>query len=79
VTYALGLWSSLLCKIKIAGLDVSCRPIGMYVLFVETISALPSSLDADDIEDFCGLAQYYASKTPQSFRRVRKCDIITGS
>ncbi|WAR04935.1 TBC23-like protein [Mya arenaria] len=24
---------------------------------------------AEDIEDFCSLAQYYASKTPQSFRR----------
>ncbi|XP_052258806.1 TBC1 domain family member 23-like isoform X2 [Dreissena polymorpha] len=36
---------------------------------VELISSFPSALEAEDIEDFCTLAQYYASKTPQSFRR----------
>ncbi|KAL3885206.1 hypothetical protein ACJMK2_025294 [Sinanodonta woodiana] len=36
---------------------------------VEMISLFPSALQAEDIEDFCSLAQYYASKTPQSFRR----------
>lgn len=35
-----------------------------------TIKSSPSALEANDIEDFCSLAQYYASKTPQSFRRV---------
>ena len=35
-----------------------------------TISALPCQLSAEDIEDFCSLAQYYASRTPQSFRKV---------
>ena len=38
---------------------------------VEILKSAPAALEADDIEDFCSLAQYYASKTPQSFRRVR--------
>ena len=37
----------------------------------DKLATFPSALDADDIEDFCSLAQYYASRTPQSFRRVR--------
>ncbi|XP_013415519.1 TBC1 domain family member 23 [Lingula anatina] len=36
---------------------------------IEKIVGFPSALEAEDIEDFCSLAQYYASKTPQSFRR----------
>ncbi|XP_064618289.1 TBC1 domain family member 23-like [Liolophura sinensis] len=36
---------------------------------IELIETFPAALEADDIEDFCSLAQYYASKTPQSFRR----------
>ncbi|XP_052805288.1 TBC1 domain family member 23-like isoform X2 [Mya arenaria] len=36
---------------------------------VGLITSFPASLEAEDIEDFCSLAQYYASKTPQSFRR----------
>ncbi|KAL4229019.1 hypothetical protein ACF0H5_012057 [Mactra antiquata] len=36
---------------------------------IDLISSFPSALEAEDIEDFCSLAQYYASKTPQSFRR----------
>ena len=35
-----------------------------------TISTLPSQLSADDMDDFFSLAQYYASRTPQSFRKV---------
>ena len=35
-----------------------------------TISTLPCQLSADDTEDFFSLAQYYASRTPQSFRKV---------
>lgn len=35
-----------------------------------TISSLPCQLSADDTEDFFSLAQYYASRTPQSFRKV---------
>ena len=38
--------------------------------FPATLCLFPSALEAEDIEDFCSLAQYYASKTPQSFRRV---------
>ncbi len=37
---------------------------------VDKMATFPSALEADDIKDFCALAQYYASKTPQSFRRV---------
>jgi hypothetical protein len=37
----------------------------------DKLISFPSALEADDIEDFCSLAQYYATKTPQSFRRVR--------
>lgn len=36
-----------------------------------TLSSLPCQLSADDIEDFFSLAKYYASRTPQSFRKVR--------
>ena len=31
---------------------------------------LPQELAVEDIEDFCSLAQYYSSRTPQSFRKV---------
>lgn len=34
------------------------------------MSELPCQLTADDIPDFVSLAQYYASRTPQSFRKV---------
>lgn len=36
---------------------------------VEKLSSFPSALEANDIEDFCSLAQYYASRTPQSLRQ----------
>ena len=35
-----------------------------------TLSSIPGQLSAEDIEDFFSLAQYYASRTPQSFRKV---------
>ena len=35
-----------------------------------TLRLLPSGLEAEDIEDFCSLARYYAEKTPPSFRKV---------
>ena len=35
-----------------------------------TISSLPTQLSQDDVEDFFSLAHYYASRTPQSFRKV---------
>ena len=34
------------------------------------ISSLPCQLSAEDVTDFFSLAQYYASRTPQSFRKV---------
>ncbi len=34
------------------------------------ISSLPCQLSAEDIDDFFSLAQYYATRTPQSFRKV---------
>lgn len=34
------------------------------------ITNFPSQLGVDDIEDFCTLAQYYATRTPQSYRKV---------
>ncbi|KAK6173494.1 hypothetical protein SNE40_016935 [Patella caerulea] len=36
---------------------------------IESMSVFPSGLEAEDIEDFCALAQYYSNKTPQSFKR----------
>ena len=30
----------------------------------------PSQLGVDDIEDFCALARYYGTRTPQSYRKV---------
>jgi hypothetical protein len=38
---------------------------------VDTLSSMPCALEADDVTDFCSLAQYYALKTPGSFRKVR--------
>jgi len=34
------------------------------------LSTMPSALEVDDVSDFCSLAQYYALKTPTSFRVV---------
>ncbi|XP_011315538.1 TBC1 domain family member 23 [Fopius arisanus] len=36
---------------------------------VETLSAMPCALEAEDVTDFCSLAQYYAMKTPNSFKQ----------
>jgi len=44
--------------------DANCEEL------CSTISSLPSQLSAEDMEDFFSLAQYYASRTPQSFRKV---------
>ena len=35
-----------------------------------TISSLPGQLAHEDVEDFFSLAHYYATRTPQSFRKV---------
>ena len=52
---------------------VSC--VCMYVLqsrvtYLEIISSFPQQLSTGDIDDFCSLAEYYAARTPQSFRKV---------
>ncbi|XP_059619051.1 TBC1 domain family member 23 [Phlebotomus argentipes] len=35
---------------------------------VEYLSNMPCALEPDDVVDFCSLAQYYAMKTPSSFK-----------
>ncbi|KAJ8895741.1 hypothetical protein PR048_001079 [Dryococelus australis] len=35
---------------------------------VDMLAAMPCALEADDVTDFCSLAQYYALKTPCSFK-----------
>ena len=41
-----------------------------WVCVAEHIAAFPQALEAEDIEDFCALAQHFSAKTPQSFKRV---------
>ncbi|XP_067009711.1 TBC1 domain family member 23 isoform X2 [Anabrus simplex] len=36
---------------------------------VDTLVSMPCALEADDVTDFCSLAQYYALKTPATFRK----------
>ncbi|XP_015601168.1 TBC1 domain family member 23 [Cephus cinctus] len=36
---------------------------------IEALSAFPCALEADDVTDFCSLAEYYAMKTPSSFKQ----------
>ncbi|CAF4042349.1 unnamed protein product [Rotaria magnacalcarata] len=36
---------------------------------IDFISKAPANLTTDDLEDFCSLANHYASNTPQSFRK----------
>ncbi|XP_019642829.1 PREDICTED: TBC1 domain family member 23-like isoform X7 [Branchiostoma belcheri] len=38
-------------------------------VIVDTLKVFPAQLEAEDIEDFCALALYYSSRTPQSFRK----------
>ncbi|KAK6640464.1 hypothetical protein RUM44_012158 [Polyplax serrata] len=45
---------------------------------VESIAAMPSGLEANDVSDFCSLAQYYALKTPKSFKK-ELFDVLFGS
>lgn len=44
-----------------------------------TISSLPGQLSQEDVEDFFSLAHYYASRTPQSFRKVLHTHHISSS
>ena len=46
---------------------------------IDIISSFPQALEADDVEDFCSLAQYYASKSSQSFRRDYQLSMFGGS
>ena len=41
-----------------------------HVTYLEIISSFPQQLSTGDIDDFCSLAEYYAARTPQSFRKV---------
>ena len=52
--------------------EISNLNLQPYCVFAETISSIPLQLEEDDIDDFCSLAQYYSTRTPQSFRKVRK-------
>lgn len=36
---------------------------------IDTIAIMPCALEAEDVTDFCSLAQYYAMKTPTSFKQ----------
>ncbi|XP_076619326.1 TBC1 domain family member 23 [Colletes latitarsis] len=36
---------------------------------IDAIAAMPSAVEAEDVTDFCSLAQYYAMKTPSSFKQ----------
>lgn len=36
---------------------------------IDAIAVMPCALEAEDVTDFCSLAQYYAMKTPTSFKR----------
>jgi hypothetical protein len=43
-----------------------------FSIRLEFLSKAPSKLTVDDLEDFCSLANHYASTTPQSFRKVTR-------
>ncbi|XP_044749127.1 TBC1 domain family member 23 [Coccinella septempunctata] len=47
-------------------------------VIIETLANMPSALEADDVGDFCSLAQYYAVKTPTSFRNDLIQNIYSG-
>lgn len=36
---------------------------------IDAIAVMPCALEAEDVTDFCSLAQYYAMKTPTSFKQ----------
>lgn len=45
---------------------------------ITSLSNMPCGLEADDVSDFCSLAQYYALKTPMSFRNDLMQTIYNG-
>jgi hypothetical protein len=52
--------------------DHSCEEL------IEMISTFPCQLAADDVDDFCTLAEYYIVRTPQSMRQDFK-SVVFGS
>lgn len=45
---------------------------------IASLSNMPCGLEPDDVSDFCSLAQYYALKTPMSFRNDLMQTIYNG-
>ncbi|XP_050506713.1 TBC1 domain family member 23 [Diabrotica virgifera virgifera] len=45
---------------------------------IASLNNMPCGLEADDVSDFCTLAQYYALKTPVSFRNDLMQSIYSG-
>ncbi|XP_030747336.1 TBC1 domain family member 23 [Sitophilus oryzae] len=45
---------------------------------INSLSNMPFGLEADDVSDFCSLAQYYALKTPTSFKNELMQTIYNG-
>jgi len=41
-----------------------------FLFGLDFLSKAPGNLAMDDLDDFCSLANHYASNTPQSFRKV---------
>ena len=39
---------------------------------IDFLSKAPANLTVADLDDFCSLANHYATNTPQSFRKVRR-------
>ncbi|KAK9873061.1 hypothetical protein WA026_020794 [Henosepilachna vigintioctopunctata] len=56
-------------------ISMSDQPVDKII---ETLSNMPTALEADDVGDFCSLAQYYAVKTPISFRTDLLQNIYNG-
>ncbi|KAJ8034465.1 TBC1 domain family member 23 [Holothuria leucospilota] len=65
LTFFLGVVILVNAKEHVQSLESSTNPEEI----AECLASFPSQLEVDDISDFFSLAQYYASKTPQSFRR----------
>jgi hypothetical protein len=41
-----------------------------------TLTSIPCQLSSADVNDFFSLAHYYASNTPQSFRKVEQYNVM---
>lgn len=58
--------------------EIMSRKGDSKAAIIELISSAPCALEAEDIEDFCSLAQFYSTRTPLSFSREHHA-IIFGS